>query len=326
MTLETINTVRIVGVAVVASLFLSACGESDLEQLQFDEIEAAQAMSSGETVVPTEVGQANGDSETPTVEPTAPTDDMTDVEKLLPDYTLVFSDEFNGTTLDENKWNTQLQWGPDLIVNDEEQYYVDIRNASDFGYDPFSFDGSAITISADRTPADLLSSAKDQSYLSGALTSLGFFDVSYGYIEIRAKLPTGKGYWPGFWMLGTEFIDKKPQLYIMENRGDNTSVVYHRYNYSNENDQFVYSDLLQSSGQDFSSDFHTFGVEWSEGQLTYYVDGMSQHTITNENVASQKMYFILNLAVGGWFPEAPDDTTGFPGSFTIDYIRAYQKQ
>jgi len=110
----------------------------------------------------------------------------------------------------------------------------------------------------------------------------------------------------------------------MEHRGDNDAVVYHRYNYSNDEDQFVFSDLLQSTGQNFHDEFHTFGVEWSEGSLSFYVDGAKQHTIDDANVSSQDMYFILNLAVGGWFPEAPDATTEFPGTFTIDYIRAYQ--
>ncbi|MBX2826450.1 MAG: glycoside hydrolase family 16 protein [Gammaproteobacteria bacterium] len=321
----------VTGIVIAVSVLLTACGESDLEQLQLDEIAAAQQEASELTPIGSE------NEPTPNVDPETPgsggedvTDPPTDVEKtaveaLLEDYQMVFSDEFNGSTLDSNKWNTQYQWGPDLIVNDEEQYYVDINNNPDFGYNPFSFDGESLIITADRTPTDLNDAAKEQAYLSGTLTSLGLFDMTYGYVEIRAKLPEGKGFWPGFWMLGTEFVDRKPQLYIMENRGDNTSIVYHRYNYSDDQDQFVYSDLLQSSGQNFHDEFHTYGVEWSEGQVTFYVDGELQHTIQDENISSQDMYFILNLAVGGWFPEAPDDTTTFPGVYTIDYIRAYQK-
>ncbi len=335
---EKSGALRTTGILLGLSLAVAACGESDLKQLQLNEIDRAQQLAAAQAAQSPDTSGGN-DNQTPNpAGPESPTngetenpfvggsDEPTAVETLLEGYQLAFSDEFNAATLNTNKWNTQYQWGPDLIVNDEEQYYVDINNTPDAGYNPFSFDGESLIITADITPADMLSTAKDQKYLSGVLTSYELFDFTYGYVEIRAKLPAGKGYWPGFWMLGSEFIDKKPQLYVMESRGDNDAVVYHRYNYSDTDDQFVFSDLLQSTGADFHNDFHTFGVEWSVGKLVFYVDGEEQHTIVDENVSSQDMYFILNLAVGGWFPEAPDNTTTFPGKFTIDYIRAYEKQ
>lgn len=313
-----------IGAITVCTVLLVSCGESDLKTLQAEEITAAR-----------QAGELNGDNvnvqptpdegQVPDAPDTSSDNETTAVETLLANYALVFSDEFDGGSLDSTRWNTALQWGPDIVVNDEEQYYVDSLVNPDFGYDPIAFNGESLVITADRTPSDLLEAANNQSYLSGVLTSRSLFDFQYGYAEIRAKLPAGKGFWPGFWMLGSEFIDRKPQLFVMENRGDNPAIAYHRYNYSNDNDEFVYSDLLQSVAADYSAEFHTFGVEWSAGKLVFYVDGDIKHTITDENVAAQDMYLIISLAVGGWFPESPDTDTVFPGQFEIDYVRVYQR-
>lgn len=310
------------------SLALVACGESDLSDIRTDVLAAAQQQGAisnpvdSNTADPDQLPATDGTVGDATDETDAP---VSDVDTLLADYTLVFSDEFNGATVSAEKWNTAFQWGSDLVVNDELQYYVNTQDEPDFGYDPFVMTGDALVITGAETPSDLSDSANGQNYLSGVLTSQGRFDFQFGYAEIRAKVPTGRGYWPGFWMLGSEFVDIKPQLYVMENRGDNASLVYHRYNYTDADNTFIASELYRTAGENFNSEFHTYGVEWTDSAISWYVDGTKVQTLDSGEIPSQSMYLILNLAIGGWFPESPNDATLFPGEFVIDYVRVYQQ-
>ena len=243
----------------------------------------------------------------------------------LTGYELVFVDNFDGSTVNSAKWNTAYTWGPALIVNNEQQYYVDTQNRPDFGYNPFVFDGEALNITASRTPTDLLSTAADQPFLSGVLTSANKFSFSHGIVEMRAKIPAGAGLWPQFWMLPEEFTGLKPQLFIMEAIGGDTSEIYHSYKWQDASDNLQTSGLLTTSGDDFSADYHTYAVEWSPGELTFYIDGNIVQSFSSENVSSQEMYLIINLAVGGWFPGDADETTPLPATLSIDSVRVYQR-
>jgi len=145
---------------ILASVALSACGESDLIELQERELGAARS--------------AAAQAELEAAEPV-----QSDQGVDLSLYNLVFSDEFQSQTLDASKWNTSLAWGPDLIVHNQTQYYVDTQNNPEFGYDPFMLDGEILTISAIETPDALRSAANEQPWLSGVLTTAGNFDFTH---------------------------------------------------------------------------------------------------------------------------------------------------
>lgn len=246
-------------------------------------------------------------------------------ENILNDYELVFSEEFKGAELDASKWNTAYLWGSDLFINSEEQYYVDILRRPDFGYNPFVLNGETLTIRSIETPAALKTQALNQPYLSGVITSYDAFKFTYGYVEARVRMPRGRGYWAALWLLNAYYVERKPEIDIVEHIGHEQDRVYHTYHYFDSNDELRSTDSLESAGDDYTADFHTFGVEWKPGVLIYYIDGVEQHRIIDPNVSSQEMYIIANTAVGGWWPGSPDATTPFPGEYEIDYIRAYQK-
>lgn len=244
---------------------------------------------------------------------------------VLQGYELVFSDEFNGNQLDASKWNTSYLWGTDLVINSEEQYYVDIVNQPDFGYNPFTFDGNNLTINSIKTPDELSSKALNQPYLSGVITSYDAFKFTYGYIETRAKVTYGRGYWPAFWLLNAYYVDDKPEIDIMEFIGHNQDVVYHTYHYYDSAGELRSTKSKPTPGIDYTSDFHTYAAEWKPGTIVFYIDGIERHRITDSKVSRQDMYVIANTALGGWWAGSPDNTTPFPGEFTLDYIRVYQK-
>lgn len=239
-------------------------------------------------------------------------------------YRLVFSDEFNDYQLDTSKWISRYRWGHE-VINNEEQYYVDRINNPDFGHSPFEFDGNHMTITATRTPEHLRASANWQPYLSGALTTYNKFKFKYGYFEIRAKFPKGKGIWPAFWLLHQHDHDRKPEIDVVEYIGDEPNKVHHTYHWV-ENWSNRRSPYMIAQGPDYSQDFHTYAVKWEPGKITWYIDGVEHNSFSNGNVSWEDMYLLVNLAVGGSWPGSPDGNTQFPARLKIDYIRAFQKQ
>lgn len=242
----------------------------------------------------------------------------------VPDgYQLVFNDEFRDSSLNRSKWTSRYRWGPSWTINNEQQYYVDILNNPDFGHSPFSFDGEYMTISASKTPSNLKGWANNKNYLSGALTTYGKFKMRYGYVEMRARLPKGKGLWPAFWLLHNQENGRRPEIDVVEMLGDKTDLVYQTYHYYQNNRTLRSTPSYKVWGGDFSANFHTYGMQWEPGRITWYVDGQATNSYRNSSVAAEDMYLLLNLAVGGSWPGNPDGSTRFPATYTIDYIRAY---
>lgn len=281
---------------------------------------------------------------------------------LATDFQLMFNDEFNDTSLDTNKWNTTFLWGPYHTINNEEQYYVDTNGIdSDKNYSPFSFESEGNTNFLRITAADSSASGSDlppnslpppndslwidnpefqqgpftepKEYTSGMITSYDAFKFVNGYAEIRARVPKGDGLWPAFWLLNAYYVGPLPEIDIMEILGEDPSIAYHTYHRSNSvgqqhSDQFT-STKPGTSGGGYSDSFHTFGVHWQPGKITWYVDGDVVDTLAestlDENDAYQLMYVIANLAVGGNFNTQNLDESAIPAFFDIDYIRVYQE-
>jgi len=276
---------------------------------------------------------------------------------LANDYQLMFNDEFNGATLDSSKWNTAYLWGPYFSINNEEQYYVD-SNGSDANksYSPFTVNNGVLTITAqpsansasDVPPASLPGInnpiwtnnpqfqqgpyTQAPAYTSGMITSYDAFKFVNGYAEIRARVPGGDGLWPAFWLLNAYYVGTLPEIDIMEILGETPETAYHTFHRS-DTSGMILSDQGTSTATNptagYSDGFHTFGVHWQPGKITWYVDGNPVHTYTepgdNNNDAYQLMYVIANLAVGGNFNSLPVDDSALPANYDIDYIRVYQE-
>jgi len=211
-----------------------------------------------------------------------------------------FSDEFDGTRVDTTHWQPTYKSGAA-----ERQSYVP---------EALSESGGLLTITAQPQ------TGQSHPYTSGALTSLGKFSQQYGYFEMRARLPSGQGLWPAFWLLHT---GPQPwtEVDIFENLGNDPSVVYLSNHWHDDASQHQF--LTQPfAGPDFSQGFHTFGLNWAPDSLTWYVDGVPVAS-TRDNVPAEPMFILANLAVGGVWPGYPDASTRFPARMQIDYIRVY---
>ncbi len=232
-----------------------------------------------------------------------------DLEPLTckPGWKLTFNDEFSGTELDSSKWNVCV--GP---TNGNQFYTEDSVEVSN---------GEVHLLGQER-------SWEGYEYTSGCIqtadsynpNSPNHFQQIYGYFEMRARVPKGQGYWPAFWLLPPG--QWMPEIDIMEILGDNTKKVYMTH-HRKEGDKLA-SEGDSYKGPDFSEDFHTFAIDWSPEKLVWLVDGTPRFEV-EDHIPSVPMYVIANLAIGGKWPGPPDDSTDFPQTMDIDYIRVYQR-
>ncbi|WP_310541739.1 glycoside hydrolase family 16 protein [Phenylobacterium sp.] len=230
-------------------------------------------------------------------------------------------DDYDLRTL---KWNKELQLyvDPGMRAHPGEHNTVsDQANGASalagrpLGLNPFSVRGGALHITTDRTPARLQDQIGGFKYTSGLITTQPTFSQTYGYFEMRALLPAGKGIWPAFWLLPSDF-DWPPEIDVMESVGDPAKV-------------FVtsHSKAAKSTGTEVSvtpGEFHTYAVSWDRELLIWYVDGREVRRQPTPIDMHKPMYLLANTAIGGDWAGAPDTTTPFPAHFVIDYIRAYR--
>lgn len=246
-----------------------------------------------------------------------------------PGYTLSWSEEFHqnlGAKPDPAVWNYDLGgggWG-----NGESEVYVNDQEHAHIINDPQATDGRALQIEATTEGPGKFTSAR--IHTKDKLTA------QYGYVEARIQLPSGKGLWPAFWMLGSD-LGKAGwpgcgEVDIMENLGREPSINHgslHGPGFSGSNS--LHAAYTLPDGQQFKDAYHLFALQWSPDSITFSVDGHAYETRTPADVPvggswvfDHPFFFILNVAVGGGWPGSPDATTHFPQQMRVDYIRVYQ--
>jgi beta-glucanase (GH16 family) len=187
--------------------------------------------------------------------------------------------------------------------------------------------------------------AKEESvggldYTSARMRSLGKCDWTFGHMEMRAKMPIGQGMWPAFWMLSSDTSiygqwAASGEIDIVEYLGDDPDEIFGSIHY----DASFPGNVLSSTSYilpgppNFNDDFHTFSIEWENGEIRWYVDGVQYASRDNwfstggpfPAPFDVDFHVLLNLAVGGNLPGPPDPTTVFPQEYVIDYVRVYQQ-
>lgn len=245
-------------------------------------------------------------------------------------YHLVWKDDFNGTTLNTNDWNYEYH-DPGWVNNELQQYGDSHANI-------FVKNGELV-IRAVKT----VDRNGKVHYTSGRINTQHKHDFKYGKFEIRAKVPSGKGFLPAFWMMPTDENlygqwPKCGEIDIMEVLGSQTNKLYGTLHFGEPHTQSQGSYLLNTGN--FANEYHVFSCEWEPGEIRFYVDGNLYHKendwftkkpgfdeVTYPAPFDQPFYIILNLAVGGDWPGNPDATTGFGenAELHVDYVKVYQK-
>ena len=262
----------------------------------------------------------------------------TDSTQTVVNFTeLSFSDEFDTDgPPDPAKWAYNIGTGEDGWGNQELQYYTDRP-------ENVTVSNGYLIITARQDDF------QGSSYTSARLVTKGLFEQKYGRFEARMRLPYGKGYWPAFWMLGTDFEREADwpacgEIDIMENAGafpTATSSAIHGPGYNGGTAIFKVFDF---ENERVDTDFHVYGIEWGPEYINFYVDDVLYNQLTPEKVTGEDALFsdvspvenrewvfdndpffmLLNVAIGGTFDGPPNEETVFPQSMLVDYVRVYK--
>ena len=240
-----------------------------------------------------------------------------------PDYKLVWSDEFNYKGLpDPAKWNYDVGgggWG-----NNEWQYYTKARPEN------ARVENGHLIIEARKEKWE------GRDYTSARLVSKGKGDWQYGKIEVKAKIPGGRGTWPAIWMLGSTTPLKWPddgEIDIMEHVGYNEGTLHGSVHCKKYYHSIGTQKTATTKVPDIIKAFHVYHVEWDKDSVRIGIDGNNYFRFGNERSGydawpfDNKMHLLLNVAVGGnWGGEKGVDTTIWPRKMEIDFVRVYQKR
>lgn len=234
-------------------------------------------------------------------------------------YSLAWSDEFSGNTLNQSDWNFEIGaggWG-----NNELQYHKSGNTSVRDGV--------------------LIIEAREENfgganYTSSRITTQNKQSFRYGRIDIRAQLPEGQGLWPALWMLGQNFSSvgwpAAGEIDIMEMvGGDGREDTVHAHTWWSNNGQTADygGSYTLAAGETLTSAFHVFSLKWTAQTIIWYIDDIQFHIIdiTPAGLAAfqEEFFFIFNVAVGGDWPGSPNASTVFPQRMLVDYIRVFQK-
>lgn len=230
---------------------------------------------------------------------------------------LIWEENFNGKALDTTVWNFELGNGCPNICgwgNNESQIYTKNNHKVENGM-------LTITASYDGT-----------QYTSTRITTKDKKEFQYGKMEVRAKLPQGKGLWPAFWMLGSNISQvgwpKSGEIDILEYIGKEPGQVFTSLHTQDSHGNTINTKKTKIEG--IEEGFHLYAIDWNKDQIAFYVDNHLVYTfkpeVKNENTwpYNQPFYFLINMAIGGNFGGPDIDNSVFPEEFSIDYIKVYQ--
>jgi beta-glucanase (GH16 family) len=234
-------------------------------------------------------------------------------------YTLVWDDEFNGTSLSSD-WTFDIGTGSGGWGNNELQYYTNKNHSVNNGY---------LEIIAKQEPFNT------QQYTSTRIKTQGIKSWKYGRIDIRAALPYGQGIWPAMWMLGDNISTvgwpRCGEIDIMEligGAGNNDKTVHGTIHWSENGNHAQFGKSKTLTSGKFADEFHVFSVVWNQNSITWLLDNVAFNTVditpANMSAFKENFFLIFNVAVGGNWPGNPDGTTMFPQKMYVDYVRVFQ--
>jgi beta-glucanase (GH16 family) len=255
---------------------------------------------------------------------------------LAKGWELAWHDEFDGNVIDAARWEHEVNcWGGG---NNEQQCYVaDEKNS-------FVDEGMLHIVSLDDSPSGVIGGPGNDPtpvtlpYSSARLRTLGRADFKYGRMEARARLPYSQGLWPAFWMLPSDSIyggwAQSGEIDIMEavNLNEGANIVHGTLHFGGAWPANKKNGTSYEPATNVWENFHTYAIEWEEGEIRWFVD--DQHFATQNAWSSdendfpapfdQEFHLLLNVAVGGNWPGAPDATTVMPQEMVVDFVRVYR--
>ncbi len=238
-------------------------------------------------------------------------------------YTLVWSDEFDGSEIDDSKWSHEVNASGG--GNNELQYYT-ARPENSF------VENGELHIVARQE--EYTAEEGTRYYTSARMRTINKGDWTYCRIDVRAKIPFGQGMWPAIWMLPSDWVyggwPSSGEIDIMEHVN-----LENQIHGSVHTEAYNHRIGTQKSGQvnvpDADENFHIYSIIWTKDKIDFLVDNNQYFSFANDGEGNYKtwpfdkrFHIILNVAVGGDWPGNPTPETLFPKEMVIDYVRVYQ--
>ncbi|MCT2558467.1 glycoside hydrolase family 16 protein [Tsuneonella sp. YG55] len=234
--------------------------------------------------------------------------------------TLLFSDEFDGTALDRSKWVTI---GPDFWVNNEQQVYVDRP-------DVLEVRDGMLVLTPRYAPGVDTNARRNADFIAGRVETAGKFNMRYGRVEARIRMPDAEGVWPAFWMVGNGPWPTTGEIDVMEYVGEKdwTGSAIHGPGYSG--DMGISNRFYFPEGEDVTG-WHVYAAEWKPDTIEFFVDGRLANRVTRPMgerwgkwVFNNPERIVINFALGGAYPRKINNVTapyeGLPKA-TVERIK-----
>ncbi len=255
----------------------------------------------------------------------APTPFVVESSIARKSWSLVFADEFDAPKIDDSVWTACYWWDVDGCSNEgnnELEWYLPRQR--------FIRDGALVLRASERSVD--ASNGKTYPYRSGMVTSGRptddfvndpGFAFTYGFVEARLKSPVGQGLWPAFWLLPVTH-ESRPEIDIFEVLGHAVDT-YELHFHTHDDDGERVSFGSEYTNSELQEGWHVVAVHWTPDEIVWFIDGVERWRV-EEFTPDEPLYLLLNLAVGGDWPGAPDEDTEFPADFEIDYVRVWQEE
>ena len=262
------------------------------------------------------------------------------------EYEKVWSDEFNGDSLDTNVWSPYTGgWNASEV---QGCYTESAEN--------INVSGGSLNLIGLYKPGVTCNKGKNKDFTSGFIETRDKKTWTYGYFEARIKMPNNKSTWPAFWMSPNEkrYGDGWPmngEIDIVETKGSDLDYAAADAHWGKSTTNKMHKNSHKTdlpAGFSNTTDWHTYGVKWTEGKLEYFIDGKSYHTVEGfgqPNAANTPhgpfdvpFFLRLNMAIGGNYIDGPggkwsnaynvvaEEPSTFPATMSVDYVRVYQKR
>lgn len=259
-------------------------------------------------------------------------------KKLPGGWEYVWGDEFNGASLDRKKWKYETG----IVRNpNTAQTYTDRKKNVRVEKGCLVLEAHHETYrntNYKKGGKGWIEGTKDRPFTSGSITSRGIYNLHFGRLEFRAKIPRAKGVWPAVWTMHENKWGwpANGEIDILEHVSQDTDICHSVFRWGVDGGKKEALVQKRTVMPDYSKDFHVYVFEWDRDMMRIEIDGKEAGKINvadadypgnSGNPLRTPCYLILNLALGGNWCEMPDpDGKGYPSKFLIDYVRFYQKR
>ena len=241
------------------------------------------------------------------------------------EWELAFFDDFDGSSLDEAHWVTCYWWAVDgcaIGTNGELQWYQPDNVNVSGGEAQLSAEVESVT-THDGEVRSFTSGMVSTGRATSNLDESPRFSFTYGRVEVRARVPAGQGLWPALWLLPIDH-ESRPEIDIMEVLGHDTDTLRMHYHRTVDGERSSLGRNVMTI--DLNAGWHTYALEWTPVALVWFLDGHERWRIEGPSIVPHEpMYFIANLAVGGPYPGSPTNDTEFPSTFSLDFVKVWQR-